>query len=164
MNKLRTVFASLIFLFSVISDGAHGFFNLYMSPKEVKKMMGLEMELYYVKEGIVNSYAVNFILNVNSSIEELEFTWQGLRRQTVSHDDSLSTQSLNLEYFSDAIQHPNRFWHGTRRNTTSKSQHTNRWCDTILSTHIQSLSSLQPKCHKRSLYRNAHKCKVGQGW
>lgn len=85
MRKLKTVFASLIFLCSVISDGAFGFFNLYMSPKEVKKMMGLEMELYYVKEGIVNSYAVNFVLNVNSSIEELEFTWQGLRRQTVSH-------------------------------------------------------------------------------
>lgn len=78
------VFTNLVILVSVLSHGVFGFFNMYLSPKEVKKLMGLDMELYYVKEGTVNTYAVSYILTVNSTIEELEFTWQSLRRQPVS--------------------------------------------------------------------------------
>lgn len=63
---------------------ALGTFNLFISAKEVKKLMGLEIELFYVKDGIVNNYAVGYGLNVNSSIEELEFVWESLVRIPVS--------------------------------------------------------------------------------
>lgn len=83
-RKIAPFYKSFLLLICVLSDGVFGYFNLYLSSKEVKKLMGLDMELYYVKEGIVNTYAVGFVITVNSSIEELEFTWQSLRRQSVS--------------------------------------------------------------------------------
>lgn len=86
MTRFESIFVSL--LICVLSNGALAYFNLFISPKEVKKLMGLDMELYYVKEGIVNNYAVGYILTVNSSIEELEFTWQSLRRQPVSNSST----------------------------------------------------------------------------
>lgn len=46
-------------------------------------LLGLDTELYYVKNGIVNNYAVGYVLTVNSTIEELEFTWQNLAQQAV---------------------------------------------------------------------------------
>lgn len=96
MTRFESIFVSL--LICVLSNGALAYFNLFISPKEVKKLMGLDMELYYVKEGIVNNYAVGYILTVNSSIEELEFTWQSLRRQPVSISTSSSSQPVS--YFS----------------------------------------------------------------
>ncbi|KAL6263691.1 hypothetical protein P5V15_003779 [Pogonomyrmex californicus] len=38
----------------------------------------LEAELYYVREGVVNTYAMNFVVPVPASIADLEFSWQSL--------------------------------------------------------------------------------------
>lgn len=77
-----------------------GDFNILIDSTEMKKMMGkrsllayervlheffvgLDTELYYVKNGIVNNYAVGYVMTVNSTIEELDFTWQNLAQQAV---------------------------------------------------------------------------------
>lgn len=39
---------------------------------------GLEAELYYVREGVVNTYAMNFVVPVPANIADLEFSWQSL--------------------------------------------------------------------------------------
>jgi len=39
---------------------------------------GLSAELYYVREGVINEYALNFIVPVPAHIQELYFTWQAL--------------------------------------------------------------------------------------
>ncbi|KOC60375.1 Tyrosine-protein kinase Drl, partial [Habropoda laboriosa] len=39
---------------------------------------GLEAELYYVREGVVNTYAMNFVVPVPASIADLDFSWQSL--------------------------------------------------------------------------------------
>ncbi|KAJ8670087.1 hypothetical protein QAD02_001346 [Eretmocerus hayati] len=41
----------------------------------------LDAELYYVRAGIINTYAMNFIVPVAATIDELEFTWQSLAGQ-----------------------------------------------------------------------------------
>lgn len=39
---------------------------------------GLDAELFYVRDGIVNNYAMMFVVPVNASINDLEFSWQSL--------------------------------------------------------------------------------------
>lgn len=44
---------------------------------------GLTAELYYVREGQINDYALNFVVPVPATIGELHFTWQSLARRPV---------------------------------------------------------------------------------
>ncbi|XP_014005210.1 tyrosine-protein kinase RYK isoform X2 [Salmo salar] len=50
--------------------------NVYMSEEEVKKLLGLDAELYYVRDDVVNHYALSFILPVSSETNSLHFTWR----------------------------------------------------------------------------------------
>lgn len=34
--------------------------------------------MYYVREGVVNTYAMNFVVPVPANIADLEFSWQSL--------------------------------------------------------------------------------------
>jgi hypothetical protein len=45
---------------------------------------GLQAELYYVRDGVINTYALNFVVPIPANISELEFSWQSLIRQPVS--------------------------------------------------------------------------------
>ena len=66
-----------IFIFLVVKlIVAYGFFSFFVA--------GLEAELYYVKEGVVNTYAMNFVVPVPASIADLEFSWQSLVGYPVS--------------------------------------------------------------------------------
>lgn len=49
--------------------------NIYMSVEEVKKLLGLDAELFYVRNDVVNLYALSFILPVPSDTSSLHFTW-----------------------------------------------------------------------------------------
>ena len=53
----------------------YGGFNLYLATDEMKKLLGLEKELYYVRDGSVNKYALGFLIPVPSYVNSLEFTW-----------------------------------------------------------------------------------------
>ena len=37
-------------------------------------------ELYYVRNGIINSYALSFEMPINYDVQEIYFTWQSLRQ------------------------------------------------------------------------------------
>ncbi|XP_041701140.1 tyrosine-protein kinase RYK isoform X2 [Coregonus clupeaformis] len=50
--------------------------NVYMSEEEVKKLLGLDAELYYVRDDVVNHYALSFILPVSGETNSLHFTWR----------------------------------------------------------------------------------------
>lgn len=45
---------------------------------------GLTAELYYVRDGQINFYALNFVVPVPATIGELHFTWQSLTRKPVN--------------------------------------------------------------------------------
>ena len=51
--------------------------NLYLSDREVKRLLGLEKELYYVRDGIVNKAPLSNIDNTRYA-----------KRQTTSSDCS----------------------------------------------------------------------------
>ncbi|KAG7456607.1 hypothetical protein MATL_G00237520 [Megalops atlanticus] len=49
--------------------------SVYMNEAEVKKLLGLYAELYYVRDDVINHYALSFILPVPSETNSLHFTW-----------------------------------------------------------------------------------------
>ncbi|XP_064418504.1 tyrosine-protein kinase RYK isoform X2 [Latimeria chalumnae] len=49
--------------------------NVYVSEEEVRRLIGVDGELYYVRNDIVNHYALSFNLLVPSEINSLYFTW-----------------------------------------------------------------------------------------
>ena len=64
-------FSAWLSLVSIVYGG----FNLYLATDEMKKLLGLEKELYYVRDGSVNKYALGFLIPVPSYVNSLEFTW-----------------------------------------------------------------------------------------
>ncbi|KAJ2940622.1 hypothetical protein O0L34_g14727 [Tuta absoluta] len=48
-------------------------------------LVGLDAELYYVREGVVNTYATGFIVPVPAHIADLEFMWQSLGRRPLPY-------------------------------------------------------------------------------
>ncbi|XP_007908166.1 tyrosine-protein kinase RYK isoform X2 [Callorhinchus milii] len=49
--------------------------NVYMSVEEVRKLIGLDAELYYVRNDVVSHYALSFYLVVPGETNSLHFTW-----------------------------------------------------------------------------------------
>ncbi|OAD56242.1 Tyrosine-protein kinase Drl [Eufriesea mexicana] len=57
---------------------AHWFRVTTKHPVALHIEIRLEAELYYVREGVVNKYAMNFVVPVPAYIADLEFSWQSL--------------------------------------------------------------------------------------
>ncbi|XP_023348429.1 tyrosine-protein kinase Dnt [Eurytemora carolleeae] len=53
----------------------HANLNLFLSQGEVKRLLGLENELYYIREGNINQYAIGFVIPLPSHVDVLHFTW-----------------------------------------------------------------------------------------
>ncbi|XP_061098866.1 tyrosine-protein kinase RYK-like isoform X2 [Conger conger] len=49
--------------------------SVYMNEAEVKKLLGLEAELYYVRDDVISHQALSFIMPVPSETNSLHFTW-----------------------------------------------------------------------------------------
>ena len=52
--------------------------NLFLSTEETKRLLGLEKELFYVRDGTINKYALGFLIPVPSNVTSLEFTWSAV--------------------------------------------------------------------------------------
>uniref|UniRef100_A0A182QRR4 Protein kinase domain-containing protein n=1 Tax=Anopheles farauti TaxID=69004 RepID=A0A182QRR4_9DIPT len=53
-----------------------GYFDLFLNHSEVVKMMGIEADIFYVRDGAVNEYAMGFVVPMNPGIDMLRFSWQ----------------------------------------------------------------------------------------
>lgn len=63
------------FLFSFISEQDN--FDKELS---LIWIAGVNAELYYVRKGIVNNYALSFVLPIHTDVQEILFTWRSLRQ------------------------------------------------------------------------------------
>ncbi|XP_061185069.1 tyrosine-protein kinase RYK-like [Saccostrea echinata] len=54
--------------------------DLYLDAHETYRLLGVNAELYYVRKGIVNNYALSFILPIHPDVQEIVFTWRSLRQ------------------------------------------------------------------------------------
>ncbi|XP_043494510.1 tyrosine-protein kinase Drl isoform X1 [Polistes fuscatus] len=70
---------------------SEAYLNIFISQSQVMKLLGLEGELYYVREGVVNAYAMNFVVPVQANIADLEFSWQSLAGHPLPY-------SMELDY------------------------------------------------------------------
>jgi hypothetical protein len=62
------------------------FYLLSVSANKTKltSFVGLDAELYYVREGVINNYALNFVVPVPSKLDSLQFTWKSVADRPVS--------------------------------------------------------------------------------
>lgn len=68
-------------LLAGVATPASANLNLYLNQQEVRRLLGLTAELYYVREGVINEYALNFVVPVPAHIQDIYFTWQSIDRQ-----------------------------------------------------------------------------------
>ncbi|XP_018577842.1 tyrosine-protein kinase Dnt-like [Anoplophora glabripennis] len=47
--------------------------------------MGINAELFYVHKGVVNTYALNFVVMIPSHINEIQFSWQSLMNYSLPY-------------------------------------------------------------------------------
>lgn len=71
-----------IFVWLSVASIVCGSFNLYLATDEMKKLLGLEKELFYVRDGTVNKYALGFLIPVPTYVNSLEFTWANANTKT----------------------------------------------------------------------------------
>ncbi|XP_057697552.1 tyrosine-protein kinase RYK isoform X5 [Corythoichthys intestinalis] len=57
------------------SSGNNRSVNIYMSVDELNRLLGLDAELYYVRDDVVNHNAMSFTMPVPSETNSLHFTW-----------------------------------------------------------------------------------------
>ncbi|XP_026758897.2 tyrosine-protein kinase Drl [Galleria mellonella] len=86
--------------------------NVYLSSSEVWRLFGLTAELYYVRDGLINFYALNFVVPVPATIEELHFTWQSLARRPLPYKIDVQVMS-NSEAMDIPAVRPNISTEGT---------------------------------------------------
>lgn len=77
----------------------YGRFNLLITEDEVKRLMGLQGALVYVRDGSVNQEALRFIVPVPSNINRLYLTWS---------TEDLVFYSMQLESENTQILHKPR--------------------------------------------------------
>ncbi|SPP85511.1 tyrosine-protein kinase Dnt [Drosophila guanche] len=83
-----------------------GHLNVFLNPEEVMRLLGVSAEVYYVREGLINNYALNFIVPVPANVRDISFTWQSLAGRglpysinVVSSDpEVLPRPSLNVSH------------------------------------------------------------------
>lgn len=90
----RTLF---FFLLTASVWSAHSGFNFYISLQEATRVLGLEAELAYVRDGRVSDVAQHFTVPVPATINELCFVWVNHEPKTVRYWISLrGVLSLNI--------------------------------------------------------------------
>ncbi|XP_076055887.1 tyrosine-protein kinase Dnt isoform X2 [Oratosquilla oratoria] len=78
--------------------------NLYLPSEEVRRLLGLVAELYYVREGVINTYALNFTVPIPANFTHIYFTWQSLVKRPMPYmvhveygdDEAMARPQLNI--------------------------------------------------------------------
>ncbi|XP_050074129.1 tyrosine-protein kinase Drl [Anopheles maculipalpis] len=78
-----------------------GYFDLFLNHSEVIKLMGIEADLFYVRDGAVNDYAMSFVVPMKPGIDFLRFSWQSRTAYPLPY-----TISVHYDDNEGAVQHP----------------------------------------------------------
>uniref|UniRef100_A0A1A8EC46 Tyrosine-protein kinase RYK n=1 Tax=Nothobranchius kadleci TaxID=1051664 RepID=A0A1A8EC46_NOTKA len=89
--------------------------NIYMSVEEVKKFLGLDAELYYVRNDMVSHYALSFNMPVPTETNSLYFTWYSKSKVDyrlaffIENPVALSPPSVNISSQGEMPRLPSVF-------------------------------------------------------
>ncbi|CAL4133684.1 unnamed protein product [Meganyctiphanes norvegica] len=79
---MMTQWALLLALLPYLSSAN---FNIYLTKPEVKRTLGLDAELYYVREGVLNEYALTYRVLIAADIHSLYFTWVSTIKKPIKY-------------------------------------------------------------------------------
>lgn len=97
------------------NNNHHPSVNIYMSVEEVKKLLGLDAELYYVRDDVVNYYALSFTLPVPSETNSLHFSWHSQTKveyrlgYQVENPNAMNTPQSNISSQGEVPRVPSVF-------------------------------------------------------
>ncbi|KAK7086435.1 hypothetical protein SK128_011940 [Halocaridina rubra] len=63
--------------------------DLFVDSQDVKKLLGVSSQLWYVHNGTVNKYALGYVVVVPPQVETLTFRWQALEGWTMPYNLSV---------------------------------------------------------------------------
>ncbi|XP_018792765.1 PREDICTED: tyrosine-protein kinase Drl [Bactrocera latifrons] len=86
-TNLTFTFGLFIFCGALV----HCHLNVYLNLHEVMRLIGVSAELYYVRDGQVNDYALNFAVPVPANVNEISFTWQSLAHHPLPYSVNIIT-------------------------------------------------------------------------
>nr|XP_045619695.1 tyrosine-protein kinase Dnt-like [Procambarus clarkii] len=75
--------------------------DLYVDSQEVKQLLGVSSQLWYVHNGTVNKYALGYVVVVPNQVNSLTFRWQALDGKTMPY--SLDVHISNHEALSKPV-------------------------------------------------------------
>ncbi|XP_030756297.1 tyrosine-protein kinase Drl-like [Sitophilus oryzae] len=73
---ILSLFSFTFILFKSDMTSAH--LNFFITEEEMSRLLGINTELYYVNKGVVNDYAINFVVLVPKDVDTIKFSWQSL--------------------------------------------------------------------------------------
>ncbi|CAG0898530.1 unnamed protein product [Darwinula stevensoni] len=104
MQLLSTSLVLLIYLFGIVAsfkapdvDSAPLPFDLFLPTHQLHRMLGVSAELFYVRNGKVNNYALAFKMPVPPTQEEVVFQWHMKLPQQVVYEISLNASDALRE-------------------------------------------------------------------
>ncbi|KAM3728110.1 Inactive tyrosine-protein kinase RYK [Dirofilaria immitis] len=74
MKETSTVILTILQLL-FFDHFVHSMINLFISETEMDRTLGLDVQLNYVENGIVNLYSVKFPYRININISHVQFSW-----------------------------------------------------------------------------------------
>ncbi|XP_002064437.3 tyrosine-protein kinase Drl [Drosophila tropicalis] len=93
-KNLRGIFTIGLFLALLSSGQTH--LNIFLNLHEVLRLIGVSAELYYVREGAINDYALNFAVPVPANISDVTFTWQSLVDHPLPYSINIATSDTDV--------------------------------------------------------------------
>ncbi|XP_066158582.1 tyrosine-protein kinase Dnt-like [Euwallacea fornicatus] len=76
--RLRALILSLFSAIVLLYGRTRAHMNFFISEEEVRKLLGINTRLYYVENGMVNDYAINFVVLLPNNVDSIQFSWQSL--------------------------------------------------------------------------------------
>ncbi|XP_061636151.1 tyrosine-protein kinase RYK isoform X3 [Phyllopteryx taeniolatus] len=89
--------------------------NIYMSVDELNRLLGLDAELYYVRDDVVNHNAMSFTMPVPSETNNLHFTWHSKSKVDyrlgfhVENSPAMNTPQSNISSHGELPRIPSVF-------------------------------------------------------
>ncbi|ALC38142.1 drl [Drosophila busckii] len=92
--SFKGIFTIGLFLALLSSGQTH--LNIFLNLHEVLRLIGVSAELYYVREGAINDYALNFAVPVPANISDVTFTWQSLVDHPLPYSINVATSDVGV--------------------------------------------------------------------
>ncbi|KAL9924357.1 tyrosine-protein kinase Drl [Glossina fuscipes] len=130
MYSMITASRTLGLMLLTLCRFTHSHLNVYLNLHEVMRLIGVSAELYYVREGQVNDYALNFAVPVPANINEISFTWQSLAHHPLPYSLNIITSdpsvlprpTLNISRIGEIPLEPQTFAVGMKCSGTRDAE------------------------------------------